>query len=486
MAILMMALTLFMQVVSFPFNSQLTVPGITSSPAMSTSPNGQFLAPRLGRPEDEQVLGQLSNPANQQSSSPTIGGEPTYLSPRHGGSYQQSRAAARFHSIRSGGPTMMLSPAAYSPYAHSQFSGSTPTFGTPIGSPLNSEFHDGETMAYFSNSQLTASSQESLPSGYASPMMLQHSMNDVPSEYYHSPMVSPPITPMEPHSGFAQQMSHPIKFEFDHRSGEYPMSPYTPTYGSQQHLPLPTSDPSSRRPVSAGRLMAQRDMYGGHAPTSTPLKRSSSFNSSRFAKSLSPPRSGSSSSPPGATKRPTYSKWSPEEDDMLRTAISIHGTSKWSLVASMVKGRTAMQCSTRWQGALNTTIHKGKWEPDEDAILVAAVEKWRAEHPPHSPSYDSDSDDDDQSEQIPWGQIAAMLPRRRTGIQCQARWSEALDPTVRKGKWTQEEDDMLFMGVSEFGQCWIKVASKVKGRTQRQIRTRWMQIRGRDKNTNRA
>ena len=74
-----------------------------------------------------------------------------------------------------------------------------------------------------------------------------------------------------------------------------------------------------------------------------------------------------------------------------------------------------------------------------------------------------------------------MLPRRRTGIQCQARWSEALDPTVRKGKWTPEEDAMLYKGVSEYGQSWIKVASKVRGRTQRQIRTRWMQIRGRER-----
>src|SRR5271156_3702539 len=107
---------------------------------MSTSSNGQFLVPRMTRPDEEQVLTHCSKHANQQTSSPTMGSESTYLSPRPGGSYQQSRAAARFHSIRSQGPTMMLSPAAYSPYANSQFSGSTPTFGTPIGSPLNSEF----------------------------------------------------------------------------------------------------------------------------------------------------------------------------------------------------------------------------------------------------------------------------------------------------------------------------------------------------------
>ena len=72
-----------------------------------------------------------------------------------------------------------------------------------------------------------------------------------------------------------------------------------------------------------------------------------------------------------------------------------------------------------------------------------------------------------------------MLPRR-TRTQCQSRWSEGLDPRVRKGEWTLEEDEMLYKGVAEYGQCWGQVASKVHGRTQRQIRTRWMQIRVRD------
>ena len=320
-----------------------------------------------------------------------------------------------------------------------------------------------------------------MQAAYASPSVFQHPQTSYPAEHYgHSPLVSPPITPMDPQISFTHQMtSPPMKMEGEGFQ-EYPMTPYTPTY--PQHLNLPDGEfDTSQRPVSAGRLFPQRDMFGNSPMAGfIPLKRTASLNSERFAKSLSPPRSVASTSPPG-NKRPTYSKWTQEEDDMLRTAISIHGTSKWSLVASMVKGRTAMQCSTRWQGALNTTIHKGKWEPEEDRILIAAVEKWKTEHPPQSPSqYDSD-DDDEHGESVPWGIIATMLPRRRTGIQCQARWSEALDPTVRKGKWTPEEDEMLFKGVAEFGQCWIKVASKVRGRTQRQIRTRWMQIRGRDR-----
>lgn len=76
---------------------------------------------------------------------------------------------------------------------------------------------------------------------------------------------------------------------------------------------------------------------------------------------------------------------------------------------------------------------------------------------------------------LPWSKIAQYIPNR-TGIQCQARWTEALDPSVRKGRWRKEEDDMLKVGVERFGCCWIRVAGSIPGRTQRQCRTRWNQI----------
>jgi hypothetical protein len=401
--------------------------------------------------------------------------DPSYLSARPNNSYAMHprSSESRFKPARSHSPAMMMPLASYSPYP-SSYCASPATFsGTPQASPMLSHFHESHSF-YFNTPQLGGSSSEGVHSAYTGPLVLQQSPGDYTAEYYgHSPLVSPPITPMESHTSFATQMtSPPIKIEAD-RYTEYPMSPYTPTY--PQHLKLPEPNNSGHgRPVSAGRL----GPHGDFTPPAS-LQRAHSLNSTRYAKSLSPPPSVSSSSPPN-NKRPTYSKWTAEEDEMLRAAIALHGTSKWSVVASMVSGRTAMQCSTRWQGALNTTIHKGKWEPEEDRILVAAVDKWKAEHPPQSPGYDSD-DDEERSESIPWGVVATMLPRRRTGIQCQARWSEALDPSVRKGKWTSEEDEMLFNGVNEFGQCWIKVASKVRGRTQRQIRTRWMQIRGRDR-----
>ncbi|CAG8455187.1 14370_t:CDS:2 [Ambispora leptoticha] len=181
------------------------------------------------------------------------------------------------------------------------------------------------------------------------------------------------------------------------------------------------------------------------------------------------PTSNSSSRPSSPSlinqKPPVYTKWTEEEDQLLRAAISIYGPHKWSLIAAHVPNRTPMQCSTRWLGALNPTIHKGRWTPEEDAALKDAVSE-----------YVDLTDSDGNPQPIPWNKIAARIPHR-TGIQCQARWSEALDPRVRKGKWSPEEDEILKEGVRRFGRCWIRIAEMIDGRTQRQCRTRWVQIK---------
>ncbi|ORX54131.1 hypothetical protein DM01DRAFT_1407628 [Hesseltinella vesiculosa] len=155
---------------------------------------------------------------------------------------------------------------------------------------------------------------------------------------------------------------------------------------------------------------------------------------------------------------PFYCRWSPEEDKLLVAAVKKYGPHKWSLIAQHVPNRTPVQCSTRWLGALNPNVHKGRWAPEEDEILTEAVQKYS------------------HKSVLPWNRIAQQIPNR-TGIQCQARWTEALDPTVRKGRWKKEEDDMLRAGVARFGCCWIRVSSMIHGRTQRQCRTRWNQIK---------
>lgn len=110
-------------------------------------------------------------------------------------------------------------------------------------------------------------------------------------------------------------------------------------------------------------------------------------------------------------------------------------------------------------------IHKGRWTEHEDAVLKYSVLE-----------FSNIPDGEGGVQPVPWNRIAERIPNR-TGIQCQARWTEALDPTVRKGKWSEDEDTLLRAGVERFGRCWIRIAETVPGRTQRQCRTRWMQIK---------
>ncbi|KAG0225304.1 hypothetical protein BGW41_004739 [Actinomortierella wolfii] len=70
------------------------------------------------------------------------------------------------------------------------------------------------------------------------------------------------------------------------------------------------------------------------------------------------------------------------------------------------------------------------------------------------------------------------LPRfgHRLGVQAQARWAEALDPRVRREPWSPIEDSLLRRAVDECAKCWIKISEWMPGRTQRQCRTRWVQL----------
>jgi len=100
--------------------------------------------------------------------------------------------------------------------------------------------------------------------------------------------------------------------------------------------------------------------------------------------------------------------------------------------------------------------------------------------PPSPPVFRTRQDYENEVSRLmvrcPWGLIVKSIDGR-SGIQAQARWSEALDPQVRRGKWSPREDRLLFEGVEKHARCWIRIADGIPGRTQRQCRTRWVQLR---------
>lgn len=69
--------------------------------------------------------------------------------------------------------------------------------------------------------------------------------------------------------------------------------------------------------------------------------------------------------------------------------------------------------------------------------------------------------------------IAKNVSPHATAAQCQIRWSKSLDPALRRGNWTEEEEDRLRKAVAGYGSSWVQVASAISGRTNDQCRERW-------------
>ncbi|XXG87605.1 hypothetical protein AAC387_Pa11g2252 [Persea americana] len=64
--------------------------------------------------------------------------------------------------------------------------------------------------------------------------------------------------------------------------------------------------------------------------------------------------------------------WTPQEDDILREQIRIHGTESWTSIAARFKDKTSRQCRRRWYTYLNSECKKGSWTEEEDMILCEA------------------------------------------------------------------------------------------------------------------
>jgi hypothetical protein len=150
-------------------------------------------------------------------------------------------------------------------------------------------------------------------------------------------------------------------------------------------------------------------------------------------------------------------KWTPEEDAKLIEAVQKCGDS-WVAVAKLVPGRTNIQCQQRWTSNLGpiiteTTVDRtvdSRWSPAEDAKLTAAVKQ---------------RGDD-------WVLVSLLVPGR-TNEQCQKRWNKSLNPDIKNGFWTPEEDANLTEAVKKCGSDWPRVSALVKGRTNGQCSVRW-------------
>uniref|UniRef100_A0A1D1YIG5 Myb-related protein 3R-1 n=1 Tax=Anthurium amnicola TaxID=1678845 RepID=A0A1D1YIG5_9ARAE len=72
-----------------------------------------------------------------------------------------------------------------------------------------------------------------------------------------------------------------------------------------------------------------------------------------------------------------------------------------------------------------------------------------------------------------WKKIAECF-KDRTDVQCLHRWQKVLNPELVKGPWSKEEDDTIIEMVNKYGpKKWSTIAQALPGRIGKQCRERW-------------
>lgn len=54
------------------------------------------------------------------------------------------------------------------------------------------------------------------------------------------------------------------------------------------------------------------------------------------------------------------------------------------------------------------------------------------------------------------------------------RWEHHLDPSINKGAWTEEEDQILMHQYSLLGKKWSKIAAFLPGRSDNAVKIRYI------------
>lgn len=145
--------------------------------------------------------------------------------------------------------------------------------------------------------------------------------------------------------------------------------------------------------------------------------------------------------------KPSY--WTPEEDKTLLEKAVIYNFKNWNSVAEFLPNRTAVQCSARYK-RIRPGLVKGSWSKEEDEELMKLYEQYGKN----------------------WAVISKNMSHR-TGKQIRDRFLNILDDSIDRTKFKQEEDDLIIKYYKMYGNCWSKIAKKLKNRTGDMVKNRF-------------
>ncbi|XP_050221075.1 transcription factor WER-like [Mercurialis annua] len=97
-------------------------------------------------------------------------------------------------------------------------------------------------------------------------------------------------------------------------------------------------------------------------------------------------------------------------------------------------------------------LKKGIWSREEDEKLTAYITRYGLWN---------------------WNQLPKFAGLSRSGQSCRVRWMNHLKPGIRRGNFTQEEDQIIINLHSAIGNRWSAIATQLPGRTDHDIKNHY-------------
>uniref|UniRef100_A0A7N4V6B3 snRNA-activating protein complex subunit 4 n=1 Tax=Sarcophilus harrisii TaxID=9305 RepID=A0A7N4V6B3_SARHA len=148
--------------------------------------------------------------------------------------------------------------------------------------------------------------------------------------------------------------------------------------------------------------------------------------------------------------------WVEEETKRLKEIAAKYNYLEWQKIATELgTNRSAFQCLQMYQ-QYNKDLKRKEWTKEEDHMLTQLVEEMRV------------------GSHIPYRKIVYYM-EGRDSMQLIYRWTKSLNPSLKKGFWTPEEDAKLLQAVAKYGERdWFKIREEVPGRSDAQCRDRYL------------
>ncbi|KAI4374635.1 hypothetical protein MLD38_012607 [Melastoma candidum] len=97
-------------------------------------------------------------------------------------------------------------------------------------------------------------------------------------------------------------------------------------------------------------------------------------------------------------------------------------------------------------------VKRGPWSPAEDLLLISFIQKFGHDN---------------------WRSLPKQAGLMRCGKSCRLRWINYLRPDVKRGNFSEEEEDTIISLHNSIGNKWSKIAAHLPGRTDNEIKNVW-------------